>query len=135
MDDTLDRTKEHVKMKHSKMREVVDRYVAAYKVKDVGAILALYREDATMEDPVGTPPIRGKAAITAFYEAGFGMEVSLELDGHVRCAGNAVAFPLCASTPTAKIYIIDVFEFADDGKVEKMRAYWSPEDVEGEMPV
>jgi steroid delta-isomerase len=121
-----------VSMDHEKMREVVDRYVAAYNARDADAILALYGENATMEDPVGTAPNRGRAAISAFYEAGFGMQVLLELDGRVRCAGGAVAFPLCASTPTSKIYIIDVFEFSDDGKIEKMRAYWSPDDAEGE---
>jgi steroid delta-isomerase len=86
-----------------------------------------------MEDPFGMPPARGTDALTALYEQGFEMGISLELDGRARCAGNAVAFPLCASTPTSKLYIIDVFEFSDEGKIEKMRAYWSPEDVEGEM--
>ncbi|MCP4908400.1 MAG: steroid delta-isomerase [bacterium] len=120
-------------MDSGKKVEIVERYVSAYNARDIDTILSLYREDATMEDPYGTPPVSGKEALAALYQEGFDMGVVLALDGRPRCAGNAVAFPLLGTTEQGKLFIIDLFEFDADGRIERMRAYWGPESVEGEM--
>jgi len=122
-------------MDSGKKIEIVERYVAAYNARDMDAVLALYRDDATMEDPYGTPPVSGKEALAALYKEGFEMGVVLALDGRIRCAGNAVAFPLVGTTEQGKLYIIDLFEFDEAGLVERMRAYWGPESLEGEMDI
>src|SRR4051812_13947614 len=49
------------------MRKALETYVAALNAKNVPAIMALYADDATVEDPAGTPVKKGKAAIEAFY--------------------------------------------------------------------
>ena len=120
-------------MKNSRKIEIVEGYVAAYNARDLEAILDMYGPGATMEDPVGEPPISGEEAIGAMYRTGFEMGLRLELDGRVRCAGNAAAFPLCASTDTSKLYIIDVFEFSEAEKVQRMRAYWSRDNLIGDL--
>ena len=51
------------------MTDVVQRYVAALNAGDLEGIVALYADDATVEDPVGSEPQRGIAAIRAFMPA------------------------------------------------------------------
>ena len=34
-----------------------------------------------------------------------------------------------------KLYVIDLMEFSDAGKVQKMRAYWGPENLEGDIGI
>ncbi len=116
-------------------REIVERYVAAYNARDTAAILALYAPRATMEDPIGLPPAVGHAAIAALYQMGFDMGVTIAPDGAPRLAGNAVAFPLIASSPTSRLEVIDVFDFGRDGRIEHMRAYWGPDNLQGDLAV
>jgi steroid Delta-isomerase len=116
-------------------RAIVERYIAAYNARDTAAIVALYAPRAAMSDPVGLPPAVGHAAIAGLYKMGFDMNVSIAPDGAVRCAGNAVAFPLVASSPTSRLHVIDVFDFGPDGKIVEMRAYWGPDNLEGDLAV
>lgn len=116
-------------------REVVERYIAAYNSRDIPAILSLYSPRATMEDPIGLPPAMGHKAIAGLYQMGFDMGVTIAHDGAVRLAGSAVAFPLIASSPTSRLEVIDVFDFGRDGKIEHMRAYWGPDNLQGDLAV
>lgn len=116
-------------------RAIVARYIAAYNARDTAAILALYDARATMEDPVGLPAAVGHAAIAELYKMGFDMGVTIEPDGVARLAGPAVAFPLIASSPTSKLHVIDVFEFGHGGKIVGMKAYWGPDNLEGDLAV
>lgn len=113
--------------------KLAEDYISAYNAADLGAMLALYAPDASMEDPVGSEPARGVEAISALYRLGFEMGVKLELEGPVRCAGNALAFAMCARTARGRLYIIDVFDLTPAGRIARMRAYWGPENLVGEM--
>lgn len=104
---------------------VVHRYVQAFAESDMNIIRDIFATDAVVEDPVGSDPHVGMAAIEAFYEQSLPGPTTLELTGNPRCAGNAVAFPFNAVVGDMRIEIIDVFEFNDAGKVQSMRAYWS----------
>ena len=116
-------------------RELVERYISAYNARDTAAILALYDPKAKMEDPIGLPPAVGHAAIGALYQMGFDMDVTIAHDGAVRIAGNEVAFPLIASSPTSRLDVIDVFEFGPGDKIVRMRAYWGPDNLQGDLAV
>ncbi|CAN7378935.1 nuclear transport factor 2 family protein [Pseudomonas sp. GL-B-26] len=48
------------------------RHVELVDAGDIDAIVALYGQDAVVEDPVGQPPIRGLVAIERFYREGLG---------------------------------------------------------------
>ena len=106
---------------------VVHKYVEAFDKQSVDLIREIYAEDATVEDPVGSPVHEGIEAICGFYEGALASGAKLELTGPARCAGNAVAFPFAAVMPGMRMEIIDVFEFNDAGKVVSMKAYWGPE--------
>jgi steroid delta-isomerase len=122
-------------MDHDEMVGVVERYLDAYNARDADAILSLYASEATMEDPVGTPPARGREEIRALYQLGFDMGIEMELDGRIRTAPGHAAFPLRARSASGTLYAIDVFEFDAEGRIRKMSAIWSPANLEGEMDV
>jgi steroid delta-isomerase len=117
------------------MVELVARYVSAFNRGDVEALLSFYHPRATMEDPVGYTPASGHGAIRAVYAGGFRQGVTIALDGAVCAATGAVAFPVEARTATAKLWSVNVFDLSEDGLILRMRAYWGPSNVEGEISV
>ena len=112
------------------IRRVYERYVALVTAGDSAAVAELYAEDATVEDPIGTPLHRGRDAIRRFYEASAGA-ARLELSGPVRVCGREAAGPMQATIGdgAAFIDIIDVMVFGDDGLIRSMRAFWSPDAI------
>ena len=117
-------TAEHV-------RSVFQRYCDLVTAGDFDAIANLYAEDATVEDPVGSAPHRGREAIREFYRASAGA-VRLELEGRVRSAGNEGAAAMIArpsADPALRVETLDVMVFRDDGLIASMRAYWSADTI------
>ena len=116
------------------MRNVLQRYVDGVTRGDCDGIMALYADDATVEDPVGSEPRRGHAAIAELYRNAAG-KVRLELDGRVRVAANCAAAPMIGR-PTGMqgmvVEIVDVMTFNDDGLITSMRAFWSPDTIRPE---
>jgi len=115
------------------MHAVVHRYIAALNAADLDAIVALYADDATVEDPVGTPPHRGHAAIRAFYAKSLAIKLDVALEGPVRAAANEAAFAFCVRLHwqgrDMAIRPIDVFRFNEAGKIASMRAIFGPENM------
>ena len=118
---------------HDFKRGVVAAYVDGFARNDAEALTALYAEDATVEDPVGSNPITGRAAIGAFYRAAVARGIKLELSGEPRTAGDSVAFPFRVHRQRAggddMIEAIDVFRFDAEGRIIEMRAYWGPQNI------
>lgn len=112
------------------MIAVVHAYIAGFASGDPAAIAALFAEDATVEDPVGTPMKRGKAEILEFYTGSMATGAKLELLGDPRCAADYVAFPFAVKLEwggrRSTIEVIDTFRIDDAGKITEMRAYWGP---------
>jgi steroid delta-isomerase len=113
------------------MVATVESYVRAFDEHDADAICALYADDATVEDPVGTPPHVGAEAIRRFYtglmEAG---GARLELQRPVRTSETTAAFAfssfLTRNGVPMRIDVIDIFVFDARGKVRSMQAHWGP---------
>jgi len=111
------------------IRQIYDRYPEMVTKGDVDGIVALYAQDASIEDPIGSELRRGEAAIRAFYESSAG-SITMLRTGPVRVAGNEAATPLVAligpeGPDQQALDIISVMVFDDEGKVTSMRAYWS----------
>lgn len=117
---------------------VVDRYLERMSAGDKEGWLALFADDASVEDPVGTHPHRGRAAIADFWDLvqGLADEVRVVRTGPVRVAGGEAAFPLQARSTigdtTMVVDIIDLFRFDDEGRIVDLRAYWDPTDLRPE---
>ncbi|HWR70842.1 MAG TPA: nuclear transport factor 2 family protein [Dehalococcoidia bacterium] len=116
-------------METATLQKVVQMYVEAFEKADLDIIRKLYAEDATLEDPAGSPARHGIKEIIEFYKAGFAMGMKLKLTGKPRCAGNSVAFGFDGVMKKMTISPIDVFELNADGKIQHMRAYWGPDNV------
>ncbi len=110
------------------IRELYERYPEMVSKGDVEGILALYAEDATIEDPIGSELRRGRDAIRAFYEASAG-RVTMKRTGPVRVAGREAATPLVVllgpEGQQQALDVISVMSFDDAGKITSMRAFWS----------
>lgn len=118
------------------MTAVVQRYVAALNASDLEAIVALYADDATVEDPVGTPPKRGLEAIRAFYAQSVQLPLQVALHGDVRTAENEAAFAFSVrfvyEGKETTIEPIDHFCFNAQGKITSMRALFGPRNIRAE---
>lgn len=113
------------------MRQVLQIYVDAMTRGDADAILALYADGATVEDPVGSEPRRGHESIAELYRGAAG-KVRLELDGRVRVAANCAAAPMIGHPVGMEgmvVEIVDVMTFDASGKITSMRAFWSPDTI------
>ena len=112
------------------MTAVVHAYVEAFARGDAAMVAALFADDASVEDPVGTPPRRGKAAIAEFYRASMATGAKLTLDSPVRAAADHAAFAFHVDLDwdgvRQRIDVIDLFRFDAVGKITEKRAFFGP---------
>lgn len=110
------------------IRKIYEFYPDMVTKGDVDGILALYAEDATIEDPIGSELRTGLAAVREFYEASAGT-ITMKCSGPVRVAGLEAAAPLVVlmgpEGEQRALDIISTLVFNEDGKIQSMRAYWS----------
>ena len=115
------------------MVDTVHAYVRALNASDLDAIAALYAEDATVEDPVGSPPKVGRVAIREFYAVSTSMQLVVALEGEIRVAKRACAFAFSVQVThkgqLTTIRPIDVFEFDAAGRISSMRAYFGAPNI------
>ncbi len=110
------------------IRQVYERYPELVTKGDVEGIVELYRDDASIEDPIGSDLHRGRDAIRKFYEAAAG-KVVMKRSGPVRVAGTEAATPLLVligpEGQQQALDVISVMLFDENGKIRSMRAFWS----------
>lgn len=116
------------------MKDAMQAYIDCFNRTDPEGIAALYADDATVEDPVGTPLKNGKAEVAAFYKMAVATGAKLKLAAPIRAShGNsaAMAFDVQLNMPTGEaiIQVIDVMTFNDAGKFTSMRAFWGKSDM------
>lgn len=118
------------------VREQIEQYIERVSQRDIDAIVAMYADNAVVEDPVGSPPVEGIDAIDAFYRQGLGnSKATAGLVAPVRTTDvgeGAVAFQVKLEMHgrPCVINVIDVMRFDDEGKITSMKAYWSQSSVE-----
>lgn len=118
-----------------KMKAAMQAYITGFNRSDPEAIIALYADDATVEDPVGAGKVlEGKPAIADFYRMAIKTGAKLDLVAPIRAShGNsaAMAFDVKLQMPQGAmvIQVIDVMTFNDAGKFSSMRAYWGKSDM------
>jgi steroid delta-isomerase len=98
---------------------------------DKAGWLALWAEDAVLEDPVGVDTYRGRNALATIFwgliEELSPMKLWLERDVIV-CGDEAVAILHGVVSRNGKLTrvgpIVDHFVFDEDGLIASMRAFW-----------
>jgi steroid Delta-isomerase len=112
--------------------KTVNRYLELVAAGRADDVVALYAEDATVEDPVGSEVHIGHQAIRGFYANIENVKARTEVET-LRALGQEAAFhwrlSLDFDNSSMRIDIISVMTFNDDGKIASMKAYWSPDNV------
>ncbi|MBU1802001.1 MAG: nuclear transport factor 2 family protein [Actinobacteria bacterium] len=110
----------------------VNRYLSLVATGTADDVAALYAEDATLEDPVGSDVLTGREAIRAFYATIASLAKSTLLHT-VRASGGEAAFHFRIETDTgagvATMEPLELMTFSDDGLITSMRAWWSDTDL------
>ncbi len=113
------------------MKAKLQAYLNAVNVGDAAAAIALFADDATIEDPLGSAVQQGKPAIEAFVRGLVSRRTNFELVTPIRGSNtNAAAIAVKARVGTAVVNIIETYTFNPDGRISSMRAYWGSEDRE-----
>ncbi len=118
-----------------KMKQGMQAYIDTFNRADAAGIADLYADDATVEDPVGSPLKTGKKEIAEFYKMAVATGAKLKLVAPIRASHGdsaAMAFEVELNMPEQGpmvIRVIDVMTFNEEGKFTSMRAFWGPSDM------
>lgn len=113
------------------MKQALQTYIDAFNANDALTVSGLFADDAVVEDPVGNPPITGRAAIDEFYTNAVASGAKLTLDTPVRGShGDRAAMAFTIDLPGMRIRAIDVMTFNPEGEITRMEAHWGPDDLE-----
>ncbi len=113
-------------------RTALDAYVEAWRSGNRAALLDVFAEDATWEDPAGTAPYCGHARIGAFWDQSHqgGATLTPQVQRIVVCGREGVLlFRMVVRSPGGGglgIDVCDVMEVNDTGKIQVAKAYWDP---------
>jgi steroid delta-isomerase len=112
------------------IRAAVEAYVQGWRTADRESWLALFAEDAVVEDPAGAPPFVGKESIGDFWDRtrSLGMSMRPEVTRIVVCGNEAVlVFRMTAVASDGSgmaLDVCDVFSFNAQGRIRQLKAYW-----------
>ena len=113
----------------------VERYFQATQSNDAATWAACFAPDATVDDPVGSPPIkgtdaileRGKEFLANFQTVGLYPEyVSVD---NLRAAAKWTGRGVTKDNRAIKFEGINVFEFDEAGKITNLVGFWNPTDT------
>jgi len=114
----------------TKIRSTIGAYVKAFADNSAEAASGLYTEHATLEDPVGSPVIRGIKDIHDFYVRAMETNAKIEVLNTPAIAGAFSATPIRVSFHYGgndlSVEVISVMSFNDEGKILTMTAYFDP---------
>ncbi len=97
---------------------------------DAQRVVNHFAADAVVEDPVGTPPIQGTQAITAYLETFptlFNQMKLYSLDVKVGGQEAAVKWRLRFTTKTGNVFFLEgigFFKFNQEGKIQSEREFF-----------
>jgi steroid delta-isomerase len=120
------------------LKDIPETSMARVRARDREGWLALFTEDAVVEDPVGPcdwdpegKGQRGKAAIGAFYDMFSGFQTSFDFTLHqVEPRGNEVAAVVTARIvktdgTVGETRMINIYKQAPDGRIQSLRSFWN----------
>lgn len=122
------------------MKNALQQYIDGFNQGDAAMLIALFADNAKIEDPIGGGRVvKGKEAITAFYQRAVTMVERLELDTPIRGSyghSAAMAFTIHLKKNGEKkiIQAIDVMTFDDSGKIIDMKAFHGPSNASERIP-
>jgi steroid delta-isomerase len=118
-----------------RISRAVRAYFLAIRAMDAEAFANTFAEDGTTRDPMGAPPITGRAGIRDFLQSICKNFKSVSLNEEsIFVAGNGAAVKWTGkgtSTSGKEVNFegIDVFEVNAEGKIQNVWAYWNPAEM------
>ncbi|WP_136604984.1 nuclear transport factor 2 family protein [Paenibacillus dokdonensis] len=117
------------------IKTAMQSYIDSFNQDNLEGLLSLFAEEATVEDPAGTAPVQGKAAITEFYRKVVNGNTRIHRQEPIRGShGNSGAMALHIETKVEGsvliFHIIEVMTFNENGLITSMTAYWGRSDME-----
>ena len=113
--------------------QIVDKVLEVWQLwnrADHDGWVKLFHPDIVIVDPVGAPPKHGLDAVETSWVAGFSLEPWYVVPSNIIVCGNTAAFGAShTSTLEGKRVLlndIEIWEFADDGRVIGLTAYYEP---------
>jgi len=112
---------------------VIEDAFAGLVAFDVPRVVNNFSADAVLEDPVGTPPMQGAQAITAYLETFptiFSQMKLYSLDVKVRGQEAAVKWRIRFTTKTGNVFFLEgvgFFRLNQQGKIELEREFFDLE--------
>jgi steroid delta-isomerase len=115
------------------MKAALQAYIDGFNADDADAIMALFAEDAVIEDPVGAP-LKSRAEFEVFIRQGVAFGARLSLAAPIRGShGDAAAMAFVVTFEqdgrTITTNSVDVMTFDAAGKITRMNGYWGPGDA------
>jgi steroid delta-isomerase len=118
------------------VRQFLNTYFAmALEAPDVRAFTELFTPDGVLEDPVGTPPLRGREAIGQFLAAGrsFIEHSKYEIREVLSCGHeSAVRWSAVVTTKRGDCIPVEgigIFSFDDEHKLRHVREFYDVEQI------
>jgi steroid delta-isomerase len=120
------------------IRATIQRYQVTFNSGDREAWLALFTDDAAVEDPVGSSKREGPEGLAEFWDevhkrtAGGPVGDVRMVQGPAICGLEAAwAFQLRIPLGDSSVVveIIDLGEFDEDGRIRRIRAFWNESTV------
>src|SRR5213078_2897587 len=118
-----------------KISRAVRGYFLAIRAMDADAFANSFAEDGTTCDPMGAPPIVGRAGLREFFESICKNFKSVGLtEDSVFVAGNGAAVKWTGTGKSnsgreVRFEGIDVIEVNEAGKIQTVHAYWNPAEM------
>jgi steroid delta-isomerase len=114
------------------LADTVRRYVALLAAGSADDLIALFAENATVEDPVGGPIRGGRDQIHEFFSTLEQMERETELV-LLRVVGNEAAFVFTITFTVGdtkmRLQPVDTVVFNSTGEIVSLRSYFTPSDM------
>ena len=117
-------------MSPDEVAALVERYLDRHARCDLEGVMALFASDTVLEDPVGSDPHRGHAAIRAFYREIHerGVHLDIERLGPVICRGGEAAAHVRARyakpPDSPRVDVIYTLTVDEAGLLRSLRAYF-----------
>ena len=117
----------------AQMKAALQAYIDGFNADDPDAIMALFADNAVIEDPVGSP-LKSRAEFEAFIRQGVKFGARLKLAAPIRGShGNHAAMVFIVTFVQDGVRYAtnstDVMTFDAAGKIVRMDGFWGPSDV------
>jgi len=115
------------------MKAALQSYLDALNAADVEGVIALFADEGTIEDPVGTGVHAAREGLTRLV-GGLPAGATFALDTPIRASqanGAAMAFTVQLERNGVRTQIrsLDVMQFNEAGLIVEVKAYYGPSDI------